>query len=74
MSTTFTIRTDAARTGAAYFARMVTAILDRGGPSNRDEQLRVWSRHEQIRDDPRYADETARLAVALKHAGVSILP
>src|SRR5260370_15578410 len=44
----------------AYFERMVAEILDRGGPSNRDEQLRVWSRYEQIRDDPQNADEAAR--------------
>jgi NAD(P)-dependent dehydrogenase (short-subunit alcohol dehydrogenase family) len=58
----------------AYFERMVNGILDRGGPSNRDEQLRVWSRHEQIRADPNRAAEVARLADALKRAGVSILP
>jgi len=53
---------------------MVAEILDLGGPSNRDEQLRVWSRYEQIRYDPKYADEATRLAAALKRAGVSILP
>jgi NAD(P)-dependent dehydrogenase (short-subunit alcohol dehydrogenase family) len=58
----------------AYFERMVNAILDRGGPSNRDEELRVWSRYEQIRSDPQNADEAARIAAALKRAGVSILP
>jgi NAD(P)-dependent dehydrogenase (short-subunit alcohol dehydrogenase family) len=57
-----------------YFERMVNAILDRGGPSNRDEQLRVWSRYEQISNDPQYADESALLAAALARAGVSILP
>ena len=56
-----------------YFARMVAGILDRGGPNNRDEQLRVWSRYEQIRNDPQHADEAARLAAALNRAGVSIL-
>ena len=58
----------------AYFTRMVTAIIDRGGPDNRDEQLRVWSRYEQIRDDPQSADEAARLLAALKRAGVSTIP
>src|SRR5579863_3187416 len=48
----------------AHFARTVNAILDRGGPSTRDEQLRVWSRHEQIRNNPQHAEETARLAAA----------
>jgi len=57
-----------------YFARMVAGILDRGGPINRDEQLRVWSRYEQIRNDPQHADEAARLVAALNRAGVSILP
>jgi len=58
----------------AYFTRMVTAIVDRGGPINRDEQMRVWSRYEQVRDDPRFADEAARLLAALKRAGVPTLP
>src|SRR5579863_1990840 len=58
----------------AHFARTVAGILDRGGPTNTYEQLRIWSRYEQIRDDPRNADETARLAAALARAGVSILP
>jgi hypothetical protein len=48
--------------------------MDRGGPSNTYEQLRIWSRYEQIRDDPQNADEAARLAAALERAGVSILP
>jgi hypothetical protein len=38
------------------------------------EQLRVWSRYEQIRDDPQKADEAARLAAVLARSGVSILP
>ncbi len=58
----------------AYFERMVAGILDRGGPSNRYEELRVWSRYEQIRSDPQKADEAARLAAALARSGVSILP
>jgi NAD(P)-dependent dehydrogenase (short-subunit alcohol dehydrogenase family) len=58
----------------AYFERMVAGILVRGGPSNRDEQLRVWSRYEQIRGDPQNSDETARLAAALERSGVLILP
>jgi hypothetical protein len=53
---------------------MVAGILDRGGPSNRYEELRVWSRYEQIRDDPQNADEAARLAAVLARSGVSILP
>jgi hypothetical protein len=53
---------------------MVAGILDRGGPINRDEQLRVWSRYEQIRNDPQHAYEAARLVAALNRAGVSILP
>jgi NAD(P)-dependent dehydrogenase (short-subunit alcohol dehydrogenase family) len=57
----------------AYFERMVNAILDRGGPINSHEKQRVWSRYEQIRDVPQYADEAARLAAALARAGVSIL-
>ncbi|HEY6300344.1 MAG TPA: SDR family oxidoreductase [Candidatus Binatus sp.] len=57
-----------------YFERMVNAILDRGGPSNRDEQLRVWSRYEQIRNDQEKTEEAARLVAALNRAGVSILP
>jgi hypothetical protein len=58
----------------AYFKRMVTAILARGGPINRDEQLRVWSRYEQIRDNPQSADEAARLLAALRRADVPTLP
>jgi NAD(P)-dependent dehydrogenase (short-subunit alcohol dehydrogenase family) len=58
----------------AHFARTVADILDRGGPTNTYEELRVWSRYEQIRDDPRNTDEAARLAAALERAGVSILP
>ncbi len=58
----------------AYFARVATEILDRGGPNNEYEKQRVWSRYEQIRDDHDKADEAARLAAALKQAGVSILP
>ena len=57
-----------------YFERMVNGILDRGGPSNRDEQLRVWSRYEQIRYDQEKTEEAARLVAALNRAGVSILP
>jgi NAD(P)-dependent dehydrogenase (short-subunit alcohol dehydrogenase family) len=57
-----------------HFARTVAGILDRGGPTNLHEELRVWSRYEQIRDDPRNADEAARLAAALTRTGVSILP
>ena len=57
-----------------YFERMVNAILDRGGPSNRDEQLRVWSRYEQIRNDQEKTEEAARLVAVLNRAGVSILP
>lgn len=56
-----------------YFERMVNEILDRGGPSNSDEELRVWSRYEQVRHDPQHADEAARLAAALKRAGVPVL-
>ena len=44
---------------------MVNEILDRGGPSNPYEELRVWSRYEQVRHDPQHADEAARLAAAL---------
>ena len=58
----------------AYFQRMVNDILDRGGPSNSYEELRVWSRYEQVRHDPQNADETARLAAALAKSGVPILP
>ena len=58
----------------AYFERMVNAILDRGGPNNEYEKQRIWSRYEQIRDDPQYADEAARLAAVLIRAGVSVLP
>ncbi len=58
----------------AYFQRMVNEILDRGGPSNTYEELRVWSRYEQVRNDPHNADEAARLAAALTRSGVSILP
>lgn len=58
----------------AHFARTVTGILERGGPRSRNEELRIWSRYEQIRDDPKNADEAARLAAALARAGVSILP
>jgi hypothetical protein len=36
--------------------------------------MRIWSRYEQIRNDPQNTDEAARVAVALKRAGVSILP
>ncbi|MGC1399189.1 MAG: hypothetical protein WA827_11585, partial [Candidatus Binatus sp.] len=56
----------------AYFERMVNDILDRGGPSNPYEEMRVWSRYEQIRGDRDKADEVARLAVALARAGVPI--
>ena len=58
----------------AHFARAVAGILDRGGPTNTYEELRVWSRYEQIRDDPHNADEAARLAAVLTRSGVSILP
>jgi len=36
--------------------------------------FRVWSRYEQIRNDPQKVDEAARVADALKRAGVAILP
>jgi NAD(P)-dependent dehydrogenase (short-subunit alcohol dehydrogenase family) len=58
----------------AFFERTVAEILDRGGPINSHEKQRVWSRYEQIRDDPRHADEAPRLAAALDRVGVSILP
>ncbi len=58
----------------AHFARTVAGILDRGGPSNRYEESRVWSRYEQIRGEPHNTEEAERLAAALARAGVSILP
>jgi NAD(P)-dependent dehydrogenase (short-subunit alcohol dehydrogenase family) len=57
----------------AHFARVVTEILDRGSPNNEYEKQRLWSRYEQIRNDPQSADEAARLAAALARAGVSVL-
>jgi hypothetical protein len=36
--------------------------------------MRVWSRYEQIRGDPKDAEEAERLAAVLARAGVSILP
>jgi NAD(P)-dependent dehydrogenase (short-subunit alcohol dehydrogenase family) len=57
-----------------HFAHMVTAILDRGGPSNGFEELLVWCRYEQIRGDQQHTEEAARLAAALGRSGVPILP
>ena len=73
-STGSPIQTAASRTGARISRARWLEFSNRGGPSNTYEELRVWSRYEQIRDDPRNADEAARLAAALSRAGVSILP
>jgi NAD(P)-dependent dehydrogenase (short-subunit alcohol dehydrogenase family) len=57
-----------------HYALMVVEILDRGGPSNDLENLVLWCRYEQIRNDADKSDVAARIAAALAHAGTPTLP
>jgi len=56
-----------------YFAGRVNAILDRGGPHDPFENLLVWCRYEQIRDDHNKTEEAARIAAALARSGTPVV-
>ena len=57
----------------AHFAGRVNAILDRGGPRDAFENLLVWCRYEQIRDDQNKTEEAARIAAALARSGTPVV-
>ncbi len=57
----------------AYFAGRVNAILARGGPHDPFENLLVWCRYEQVRDDQNTTEEAARIAAALAGSGTPVV-